>query len=380
VAANQAAVRAGQAARLNGTVPVELHLPCVDRRGADEFAVRGPDAPARILPDGAVLLQDPDLYQSRLVASVALNSPRDTPQVPFYLRFADRRTCSTAAAVHQLQPVLARYGLPEEALRWISDRGAESFDICLLVRLRSSAIETWSTVAGPRQAAFHDQFRLVSQAVQESLRTWLPYLYFQDDERFRVTRLAYPMLVYAFMKPFRGGFRSDYCYDPTDRVSIQKALWGVMPQLEVEMKRLAPRLSAMGLSHADQIQYSGRRAPTMVKAASDSHRLFGALLFAEHQIIETLVAFASEVHKGVRNQTPVSPVKMGTNLHRKLRKRLRRVYGTLDASGLISMLLLEATAPLAAAQGLASPIEAMIRIRARPDGSEYYAVNSEFRG
>ena len=381
VAANRAAVRVGQAAYLNGAVPVELHLPCVDRRGADAFAARGADTPARILPDGAVLLQDPDLYQAHLLASVALNSyePAASPTVPFYLRFADRRSCSQIVALHQLPPVLTRYNLPREALCWIANRNGESFDISVLLRVHSSAVGTWGTVAGPRQAAFHDQFQPVAQAIQEGLRLWLPYLFFQDDKRFDAPRKAWPLLLYALMKPFRSEFKADYTYDPTDEVSIQKALWGVGPLLEAEMKRLSPRLVALGLPTPLQFQFSQRRTPQMAKVAK-STRLFGSLLYGEQQIMESIVAFASEIHKGLRNSIPVSPVKMGTLFHRKLHKQLKRICGTFDATALLSMILVESTSALAWAQHRPSPVEALIRIRARQEGSEYYAVNSVFQG
>ena len=63
---------------------------------------------------------------------------------------------------------------------------------------------SWLSLPAERSAAFLPTFARVSVAVQSVLRERVPAVHFQNLERFRDWKSAYPMLVYEASRPFRG--------------------------------------------------------------------------------------------------------------------------------------------------------------------------------
>jgi hypothetical protein len=144
------------------------------------------------------------------------------------------------------------------------------------------------------------------------------------------------------------------------------------------MRRIAPRLD--GLVLRDQFMYSQRRTTEMVRMAERFPRQFGSLLFGEREIIEGILRFAQNLHEAMQTAKPDNVIKLGSALHRKVERRLASIYGTFDFGSLGAMIVLEATSALAQASGKAFPIEAMVRIRDRQEGADYYSANSSFTG
>lgn len=368
--------RNGAAPAWNGSVPVELHLPCVDRRGASNWETEA--SAARVTEDGAIYLQDPGMHQARVNAALTILFRGSRVHAPFHSRFTDIRTLDQETALYQLPPVLDRYGLGEGWKEWIAARPGHRFDVSILLRLKADAAQAWVEIPGPRQAAFYDRLIQLSNAVQASLRVWLSYLYFQDVAHYRDPAKAWPMIVFSAMRPFRSKSRADYSYEVTDHSSVQRALWGVLPALEDEMRRIAPRMDSLPVTL--QQMYSQRRTPEMVREAGRFPRLFGALLFGEREIVEAFLRFAQHIHEAIPIGKPDGIVKHGSALYRKIERRLASIYGSLDFGHLAPMILLEATSALASATGYSFPVEAMVRIRDRDEGADYYSANSSFTG
>lgn len=368
--------RNGTAPPWNGSVPVEVHLPCVDRRSAPNWEAEATSA--RVTEDGAIYLQDAGMHQARINAALAILFRGARVNAPFHSRFTDTRTMSQEAALYQLPPVLDRYGLGNGWKEWMEARAGHQFDVSILLRLKADAAQAWVEVPGPRQGAFHDRLIQLSNAVQASLRVWLNYVYFQDSERYRDPAKAWPMIVFCAMKPFHGKSRADYCYEVTDHTSIQRALWGVLQTLEDEMRRIAPRLAPLPVPL--QQMYSQRRTPEMVREAGRFPRLFGSLLFGEREIVEAFLRFAQHIHEAIPVGKPDGIVKHGSALYRKVERRLSSLHGSLDFGSLAPMILLEATSALASATGYHFPVEAMVRIRDRDERADYYSANSFFTG
>lgn len=368
--------RNGSAPPLNGSVPVELHLPCTDRRSAPNWQDEA--CQARVTEDGAIYLQDTGVHQARVNAALAILFRESRVAAPFHSRFTDVRTMDQETALYQLPPILDRYGLGDGWKEWMAERPGHHFDVSILLRLKADAAQAWVEIPGPRQATFYDRLIQLSNAVQESLRVWLSYLYFQDIKIYHDPAKAWPMIVFTAMKPFRSKSRADYSYEVTDHGSIQRALWGVLPALEDEMRRIAPRLASFPITQ--QQMYSQRRTPEMVREAGRFPRLFGALLFGEREMVEAFLRFAQHIHETLPVGKPDGVVKHGSALFRKVERRLASLYGSLDFGHLAPMVLMEATSALAAATGYSYPVEAMIRIRDREESADYYSANSSFTG
>lgn len=357
-------------------LPVEINFPCVDRRAGSDW--RNELRPARVTEDGAIYLQDPGMHQARANVALAALFRRGESDVPVYSRFSDLRTMSQESALYQLEPILSRYGLGDGWSQWLRERPGRQFDVSILLRLGSGAARAWADVPGPGQSAFHERLIEVANGIQGAIRAWLSYGFFQDLSVYRTPARAWPVLVYAAMKPFRGRSRADFCYEVTDPASIQRALWGVLPALEDEMRRIAPRLA--NLPQQLQYAYSQRRTPEMAKEAANLPRIFGGLLFGEREIVEAFLRFAQRLHETIPAGKTGGLFRHGSLLYGKVSRKLAALCTGADYSNLAPMVLLEATAALAAASGYPTPIEALVRIRDRQEGADYYSANCSFTG
>jgi len=348
--------------------PIELHLPCSTQ----------PVAPPRVYPDGAVVLQDPGAHTACLMTLLALSHEGGPPDSS-YLRFADTRTATGKNLAYQLPRMLERYGLPDEAIEWVHARPG-AVTASLLLRIPARAALAWRGIAGPRQARFHQQLRPVAASLQESLRVWLPYVFFQDPKVFASPKDAWPMLVYEFLKPFKSEFAADYTYDPHDRAAIHKALWGVIPPLLNEVKRIRPWIAETGVKLPDPFQYSQRRVPPALHEMARVPRRFSQILFAEQQLHENLLRYSEEIHTARKAESSPVPLRMGTQIHSRLSLRLKRAYCRANFRPLAPMILVEATAALAGAEGIRTPVQALLRLRCMETAQVKVLTNPAFSG
>src|ERR1700730_1517930 len=123
---------------------------------------------------------------------------------------------------------------------------------------------SWLSLPAERSAAFLPIFARISVARQSTLRERVPPLYFQNLERFRDWKSAYPMLVYQASRPFRGRVRTELTYDVLNprlmTILFRRAKSNLTPLLE----RVEVELRAGGLLEVAQ-HYSPRRAPEIIK-------------------------------------------------------------------------------------------------------------------
>src|SRR5271165_868308 len=79
--------------------------------------------------------------------------------------------------------------------------------------LALSFAPSWFEAPRERTPSFFPTYIRVSVAVQACLRRRLPEIYLDDIQRFRDTRMVYPLLVYAASRPFSSQSRTDFSYD-----------------------------------------------------------------------------------------------------------------------------------------------------------------------
>ncbi len=367
-AASLAAHRAGAGPAPGGELRVEIHMACGSAT---------PENPL-VLDDGSVFCQDPDLYHACLAAWASSN-PLGQSSGRLRLRSRVETSMDRRAAAFQLEPLLLRHELPAgDVIAWLNARPEHStLEVSML--LRTSGADIWGSSPQPGMAAFDTVFQPVSRALQAALRLWIPYLYFIDGARFDEHIEAWTFLVYSQMRLYRPKARNEFSYEVSDPREVREALHGMLPPLMDEMRRISSRIAAMKLPKELSQKYSQRRTPRMLAYIAGMPRLFTALLHGENRIMEAILRFGQEVGAGTRLRHG-DALKAGSSLHRRLGQRLRRMCNAVDTGGLAGVLLVEATAALAASLGRPEPVEALLTLRDPLEGATYYAVNPHFRG
>ena len=101
---------------------------------------------------------------------------------------------------------------------------------------------SWFEAPQERTPSFFPTFIRVSVAIQTRLRRRLPEIYLADIERFRDTRMVYPLLVYAASRPFSSQSRTDFSYDILNPKLMRRFHYSVrqnLPRFDLRIARLA---------------------------------------------------------------------------------------------------------------------------------------------
>jgi len=163
-----------------------------------------------------------------------------------------------------------------------AQRQALSFESC------------WFKLPPERTADFLPKFVAVSVAVQAALRRAVPRLYFADVNRFRDTRMAYPLLVYAASRPYRADSRTDYTYDILNPALMRRFYHGVALFLPGLLQKVSERLNAQDMHDVAKFYRpeNAREIIQMVDGRKLCRRRMEALVFAETVMVDNLIPFA----------------------------------------------------------------------------------------
>jgi hypothetical protein len=204
---------------------------------------------------------------------------------------------------------------------------------------------SWFNAPPERSGQFLPVFFQVSVAVQAALRRAVPALYFSDLQVFRDTRMAYPMLVYAASRPFRGETRTDFTYDILNRALMRRFYVSAGHGLPLLLRDVCERLRAAGMDDVAK-NYRPELAPDILIIVDHlklCRRRLEAMLHSEMVMVDNLTSFA-----GSRALRPAQRRKLISKCERVWLSRLDRLYARKDFSSVGPGVLAAATDALRA--------------------------------
>jgi hypothetical protein len=206
--------------------------------------------------------------------------------------------------------------------------------------------DPWLSLPAERSAAFLPTFARISVALQSTLRKRVPPLYFQNLERFRDWKSAYPMLVYQASRPFRGRVRTELTYDVLNprlmAVLFRRAKGNLGPLLEQTEAVLRAEGQAGVAAH-----YSSKRTLEIIQSVqrlSTPRRYLYRLVRCESVLVDAVVDLS-----GLGTLSARERARRLKGFRKKWQFQLRRLYPGSDFSALAPALLEAATGALLSA-------------------------------
>jgi hypothetical protein len=333
---------------------IELHLPFLGRkqwRRRSEALARveietGEDGRLFVYPAETSGRADrKSQYQGRLMLSGALPTGDDTR---FTLTFTDRRSHSLAQARLTLAPLLRTYGFDSVEQDGWPRGGLQS---SLTISLPGPLTHAWLRAPGERAPDFFEVYSAVSVTLQRVLRQWLPYVYFNDLDRYDDLDAAFPLLVYRSMRPFPSVTRSQFTYDILSPDSPEFSDRTTYRALLHELRRTTQLLLEEGRSGTARF-YAPDQARHILASVQYRPALLNSLLTADAFLVDSLVSLGvkgrqlGEALSGDPRKAAKELAKFSNRFVAAFHRRLRRLYRGQNLAPLGSLLLLEATRTL----------------------------------
>lgn len=376
---------------------LELGLPFLDRKRWSARLESLAELRVETTPDGRLLsytVQAEDELAREgvlhsvmsLCGAIALR-PKDA-STHFSVSYSDRRQLSGRQARSVLAPLLAAYHF-EEARAWLESVAPEAQQVVaeLTLSVPGEMLAAWLEAPVERSPNYGPVYTEVSVAVQQAMRTWLPYVYFSDLSRYDTPGAAYPLVVYQCTLPFRSKSKNEFAYDVMSAESVAVARRSTGWALAGELARIEQLLVAAGKADTARF-YRPSRKDVILAAVERSPRLLNALLLADAQFIDQLIRLGVKAG-GLRRAMEREPqravrdlAKFGAEFVKTFHRRLRRLYGGQDFVSFGALILVEATRALNAALKSAGGISGLCRLQvAGKDGAsvERTFVNADYR-
>jgi hypothetical protein len=309
------------------------------------------------------------MFDHILALAGGLEMGSDHPGAGFGFSYSttQRLACSHARAA--LPPLLASYGFAGEQTgcldRKLESRGGD-VDVSITLSIPGALAGHWLDAPGERDAQFFPVYARVSRAVQRTIRTWLPYLYFSCPERYEDLAAAAPLVVYQASRPFAGRPKYDFTYDVLREKSMTNFYRRASRRLLVELARIEGLLLGAGRSDA-AAAYNPKHARNFMKMVRRHPALVRSLLVADTCLTDVFVNLGCQTGQ-LHRQTGKSPgmarelARLGTRAAKALHSKLRRLYGGQEFLALGSLLFVEATNALSGDATQPSAIQAALRI------------------
>jgi hypothetical protein len=343
---------------------VELHIPFVGRRSPvlGQFAEPIADAAGRIV------LGNP----GQGFALSLLTGPlrRQPDQSAGTLVFSDTRLLRGFDAAPILASLIENHGHTAPKFPASDDL----WETTWLMQLDASAASAWLRLPAPGGAPFYQQMKQATFAAQWAIRTGAAYLYFLEFEHLTDREHASPMLVYSSMRPVHGRSKYQFHYDVLEPEPIRRSLrWATRP-LGRALRRILQRIAARGREELAPFYPIGSRI-RLVRAMRRLPRLFGFLLAGEARILRILIRLGEWgcdlASRSGENGSPLFVQRQAQEFQELFEQRMRRFYFGEDYTCLLPLVLLAATAGLAAGQGLDGRVLMQIRMRNQRTGERF---------
>lgn len=364
---------------------IELHLPFLDRRqwpSRLETLVR---AYLESTQDGRVLVYACEADHERAREDLARNAMNlcgafvqrpESGDTGFELCWRHRRCMNAVQARLELVPLLLAYGF-DEGVQWLEPLlpEAEQIEMEMSLSVPGTMAAAWLQAPIERSSDFRPVYTEVSVAVQQALRTWLPFVYFRDLARYETPAVAYPLIVYRCTLPYRSKASSEFAYDIMSAESVALARRSTGMALAAELARIEQLLLAAGKPETARF-YRPSRRDVVLASVERSPRLFHSLLVADADFIDHLVRLGVRAG-GLRRAMQHEPQRAVRELVRfceesvkTFHRRLRRLYGGEDFTAFGPLILIEATRGLNAGLRSAAALRGVVRLAACLKGGE----------
>jgi hypothetical protein len=193
----------------------------------------------------------------------------------------------------------------------------------------------WKNAPVETDQRYFRTWQRVSLALQRSLKTWIPEMYFQDDlARYEDRDRGYQLVVYEACRVFYGQPRTEFTYDVADPGTLPAALRTIGRSMQTVLGRIATRLHQGG-----RLELGRRYAPVwhkdILRAVRKKPRHLVGLLAGEANLIDAVIDLGTE-----RNFASAA------RFSRAATAALRAVYG-MDMRLLDAKVLQETTRVLA---------------------------------
>ena len=203
----------------------------------------------------------------------------------------------------------------------------------------------WACVPHRRDARFLDQFRGVSTSLQIAMRSWLPYQYFSQPERYGRPQFAHPYMVYGTLPPHPSRRKTQLTFHVLEPQRVVRSMKRLGKPLVEQLRRAQARMEAGGIE--PRSEYKLDQAAEIARSMYGLPRTFGGLLSLEAFVVEEFVRFATAAHElrtaPRRARLHAEP---GLDLLHRLRCRLSRSHGGETFANLVNLILVAATAGL----------------------------------
>ena len=350
---------AGRIHRLTppGAAAPSLHLPFLSYRDQKNWPSEQLELPVMATDNGRITVGDDAEHQfSALLAGPVLGG-RTAPMV-----FSDVRHFPVTDWDTTAMPMLAAHGIRMEDPSW---RPRGPFELNWNIKLPACHANAWVTVPHRSEAAFLNQFRGLSTAVQRALRMWMPYQYLARAERYAKPLYAHPYMVYATLPPHPSRRKTQLTFHVLEPQRVVRSLTRLTKPLGEQLRRARVRIAASAtLAPGTAAAYHADQAREIVWAMQRLPRVFGGLLALEAFVVEEFVGFAAKAHDlrgaGPHARRLVDP---GLELLHSIRVRLARSQGGESFENLANLVLLAATAGLFGREDPEGILEATVSVK-----------------
>jgi hypothetical protein len=203
--------------------------------------------------------------------------------------------------------------------------------------------DLWLDAPTEKTAGFLDAFRLVSMALQRTLRQQLPAAYFTDLERYRDLETARAILIYQASRVYRDKRRWDLTRDVMNPTAVALLIRMARKPLGEKLSEVETALRSAGMEDLAP-EYSRSRLRHILRRVQRlrrSRRCLGVLMRGESAMVDALVQLG-----GLRHLSPQDQNIRKAVWKKKWITELRRMYPQTNFEAFAPILLQAATRAL----------------------------------
>lgn len=204
---------------------------------------------------------------------------------------------------------------------------------------------------GPAEFApnYFSVYVKLAQALQNMLRIWIPFFYFQDEARTRNAVLGRPVLGYGCSWPASGRRPTEFTYDTFDRESMALAARIGRPRMALAMRQVFTAARAMAPSDPTRpwAGYEPRRVKNALATLAQKVP-FQRLLRNDDLVVSAFVDLALRIRAASSDRVRAEAA---WNCVRRVQHALRHAVRDLDLSPIALVLVFECVAALDRALG-----------------------------
>ncbi len=240
------------------------------------------------------------------------------------LTFASKQILSAEQIYGLLPPLASRYE------KQMPQNLSGNCEINIQMNFSGNPDEIWKAAPSSSSGNFLRFASQVSVNLQETLRVWLPLLWFRDTAQFHDFPLSASLLIYSCCRVFTPRNKQSYTFDVLDGDTNRAILYSARRNICRTLESICTMLTQLG--HPCARQYAPLHWDRILAAYQRKPQILQAILVAEREIVEEYVR-----RPGLMQQ-PQLLEKSDTMLNR----RLKKLFAKKDFTHLRNLLEIEA--------------------------------------